>query len=145
MTEVIVMRLIVRILAPIFLLLGLIGPAGGATAAPAQSVRTEEVFAAVNMCTGEFVPLEGTVHIVSQEREDGSAFTYVTYHMKGIGDQGNRYVFNDTLHVRFKSSTGHFTADERYRLVSEGSAPNQWIIIHFDSNTGSTFEADCRG
>ena len=139
------MRSIIRLLSPLVLLLALLLPAGGAIAAPAESVRTEEVFASVNMCTGEFVALEGTVQIVSQVRADGSDHTYVMYQMKGVGDQGNRYVFGVTLQVRFNSSTGHFTADQIQRLVSVGSAPNQWIIIHFDSNTGSTFDAQCRG
>jgi hypothetical protein len=140
------MRLIIRLLTPLVLLLAMLLPAGGAIAAPAESVRTEDIWAAVNGCnTEEFIVLEGTVQIVSQVREDGSALTYVTYQMNGVGDQGNRYVLNLTFMVRFRSSTGYYSADQSLRLVSEGSAPNQWLIVHFDSDDVSTFEIDCRG
>lgn len=140
------MRLTIRLLTPLVLLLAMLLPAGGATAAPAESVRTEEIWAHVNGCnTEEYVELKGTVQIVSQVREDGSAMTYVTYQMKGVGDQGNRYVLNLTFMVRFQWSTGYYSVDQIHRLVSEGSAPNQWLIIHFDSDGVSTFEIDCRG
>lgn len=136
------MRLATRIFAPLVLLLAVLLPAGTATAAPAQSERTEQILAHVNMCTGEFVVLEGTIHIVSKEEPGGTTFFQITTNAQGVGDQGNEYVFNDSFHVRQVST--HLRVDERHRLISKGSAPNQVLIIHLDSDSGSTFEIDCR-
>ena len=137
------MRLATRIFAPLVLLLAILLPAGTATAAPAQSERTEQILAHFNMCnTGEFVVLEGTIHIVSMEEPGGTTFFQITTHAQGVGDQGNEYVFNDSFHVRSVST--HLRVDERHRLISTGSAPNQVLIFHFDSDSGSTFEIDCR-
>ena len=138
------MRLAARIFASLVLLLAVLLPAGTATAAPAQSERTEQILASYNMCnTGEYVELTGTIHIVSKEEPGGTTFFRITIHAQGAGDQGNEYVLNDSLHVR-AVSTDYFRVDERQRLISNGSAPNQVFIFHFDLDGGSTFEIDCR-
>lgn len=119
-------------------------PAGGATAAPAQTERTEAILAHFNMCNGDFVELTGTIHFVQKtDPQAGTDFILVTTHAVGVSDSGTRYVFNDTFRVR--SAPGSFSVDERHRLISEGPAPNQFLIIHFDTQNGSTFEFECRG
>lgn len=119
--------------------------AGGATAAPATSERTEYINAHFNMCNGDFVALEGTITFVEKADPDaGTAFILVTTHAEGVSDSGDRYVFNDTFKVRLKPG-GDFSLDERHRLISQGSEPNQFLIIHFDTENGSTFEFECRG
>lgn len=137
------MRSIIRFLSPLVLLLALLLPAGGATAAPAQSERTEQILAHYNMCTGEYVELTGTIHYVTKVDSDGSTFILITTHAQGAGDQGNTYVFNDSFRLRAESTD--LIVDEFHRLTSEGSAPNQVLIIHYDTVNGSTFEFECRG
>ncbi|WP_427007080.1 hypothetical protein [Pseudarthrobacter sp. H2] len=67
-------------------------PAGGATAAPAESNRTEIFTSAFNSCNGESVVLVGTYDVVNKEQQDGSFFQYITIHAQGVGDQGNEYI-----------------------------------------------------
>lgn len=138
------MRVITRLLTPLVLLLAMLLPAGGATADPAQTERTETVLAHFNMCNeGEFVVLEVDIHVVSKQEPGGTTFYRFNFHGRGVGSEGNKYVFNDTFHVRQSPQNG-FRVDERHRLISNGSETNQFLISH-TSERGSTFEVDCRG
>ncbi|MDQ0618077.1 hypothetical protein [Arthrobacter globiformis] len=138
------MRLIVRILAPIFLVLGLIGPAGAATAAPAQTERNFTFAFDFNTCNGEAIEGQGFVHVVSKEQADGSFLNRITLHAKGVGSEGNEYVMNWTQVQRFFTDHVEFTAHTR--AISKGSAPNQ--DLHATVNTATnvfTFDPVCHG
>jgi hypothetical protein len=137
------MRLVIRLLTPLLLLFAMLIPAGGATAAPARSERTETVQFSFNMCNGgEFVVMQADIHVVSKEEPGGTTFFQFKIHGQGIGDQGNEYVFNDTFHVRQSPQNG-FRVDELQRLISKGSETNQFLIAHV-RDSGSSFEVDCR-
>jgi len=138
------MRVIVRILAPIFLVLGLIGPAGVATAAPAQSDRFFTFAFDQSFCNGENIVGEGTMHIVSKVQNDGSVLERITVHAKGVGDQGNEYVMNWTQTRQYDRSNIWTTSHAR--AISKGSAPNQDLNATFNSATGEfVFEPVCHG
>src|SRR4051812_26971579 len=97
------MRVIIRILTPLALLLAFLVPAGAATAAPADSERTETIFGTVNLCNGEQVTLEGTFHTVLKVQKDGSFIRHGNVHVQGVGNQGNEYVLNDNFTSRSTS------------------------------------------
>lgn len=142
--EVITMRLIARILAPIFVVLGLLVPAGISNAAPAQSERFFVFAFDFNTCNGEFVAGEGFMHVVSKEQSDGSFLNRINLHAEGVGSQGNEYVMNWTQVQRFDST--HVEGTSHARAISKGSAPNQDLRASYNTATGEfTFEPVCRG
>lgn len=136
------MRTPTRLLIPLILLPALLLPAGGATAAPAESLRVEGFLFAINGCNGESVPMEGTTHIVSK-RQKGVLVEHVTIHGQGVGDRGNEYVLNHSF--TFRGTVDGSSSDDRIQLISKGSAPNQVLLTHFDPDTGFTVDTDCRG
>lgn len=140
------MRFLSRFFAPIFLLLAMFLPAGGANAAPAQTERTEHVHAMVNDCAGDGVTiqLEGTMHVVSKEQKDGSFFANAKIFGKGVSSTGTEYVLNLRSQVRGES-LDNFSFEDRTLLISKGSAPNELILFHFDTDTGITVTVECRG
>lgn len=138
------MRILSRILAPFILVAAMFLPAAVATAAPAESTRSEQFNDAINDCNGELVRLAVTVHIVSKENKDGSFIQRVNIHGQGTGSRGNEYIVNSTNTSRWTAG-GFFSFDERSRLISKGAEPNLVLLIHFDPDTRLTVEADCRG
>lgn len=140
----VIMRTATRILIFLVFLLAMLVPTAGATAAPADNERYETFFIRINGCNGgEVIELEGTVHMVNKQQENGS-FSYTTVHAQGIGDKGNEYVANATFKSRLTSS-GSRTVEETFRLNSKGAAPNDVVVFSIESDGQPTFEPDCRG
>lgn len=139
----IIMRFIIRFLAPLALLLAFLAPTGTAVAAPADSERFETLTLHFNDCNGEVVLAEGTVHIVTKVQKDGTFLFHFNLHAKGVGSQGNEYVIN--WNGKSQSDQNSFSFAQRILAISKGSAPNQVLIFRGDSDGNFTFEADCRG
>ncbi|MDQ0618079.1 hypothetical protein [Arthrobacter globiformis] len=139
------MRPIIRLLAPLALLLAMLLPAGGATAAPAQTERTETFVFQFNTCNGEFVAGDGIFHTVFKPQKDGGFIAHFNINATGAGNQGNEYVMNWVGKSRFVPSPSDFSFQERFLAISKGSAPNQVIISRFDGDGIPTFEVECRG
>jgi hypothetical protein len=136
-------RLATRIFTPLALLLALLLPAGVATAAPPLIQRGHEFSTDINACNGELITLEGGFQFITKLQENGLVVQQLTLHATGTGDQGNQYVLNVT--ELFKTDADGLLVQRR-ELVSEGSAPNQQLVIILDFNTGAiSIEADCRG
>lgn len=140
------MRLTMRIIAPLVLFSAILLPAGGATAAPAQSTRTDVVTYQLNDCNGDFILAEGTSHSLTKFQEDGTIFVHSQMHVKGVGPTGIKYVlnYNDT-YTATPDPENYQTITARARLISNGSAPNQVVILTYNSVSGPTAETDCRG
>lgn len=142
------MRLIARILAPIFLVLGLIAPASVASADPAETTKAFTFTFGINTCNGnEVVEGEGTFHYVTKEQKNG-VFAYSHIYGQGIGSLGNEYVFYSNGKFTFKESSSpilQFDFHERLMLVSKGSAADQVILVHVNQDGLVRFETDCTG
>lgn len=134
------MRLVIRVLAPLVLLLTMLLPATGATAAPAVIQRDKEITTDVNACNGETILVHAKFQFVTIALNNGQAIQHLSYHGTGIGDQGNEYVLNVSEHVR----TSESELIQRRVLVSKGSAPNQHILIILVGDD-VFIESDCRG
>ena len=142
------MRLIIRILAPIVLVLGAIGTAGGAAAAPAVIERTPHFVGVFNLCNGgELVWIDGTIKTVTITQKDGSTLTNLTYHADGTdGTQGNDYIANEKIQIR--DASDHYSLDIHTLFISKGSAPNQKITHRLDitpEDIKVTDKTECRG
>lgn len=137
------MRLVIRILAPIALLVAFLAPAATASADPAESERHQSYNSGINTCNGEYVEVKGSFHIVTKLQKDGTYLHRYVYQGTGLGDQGNRYVMNTTN--RLTASSSEFSQDIRVLMVSQGSAPNQVIIVHFNPDGSTSTTTDCRG
>ena len=128
--------------------LALLVPAGAASAAPVESIREEQVRLAINFCNGDTVVVTGILHTVQKVAADGSVSLRVQYHAKGTSTRGDKYEVS--LIRKFeRDAPGNFTEVIRTSLISQGSAPNQTIIIHssFTTDGGFVFEAEnfCKG
>lgn len=140
------MRFIIRFLAPLVLLLAMLLPAGGATAAavPPTLERFEVIVGGINFCNGESVLAQGTYYAVTKEQKDGTFVSHVNLSAQGIGDQGNEYVLNSNGLAKF-DDFGNYSFNQRFTAISMGSAPDQVLIVRGDSDGGVTFEPVCRG
>lgn len=135
------MRLVIRILAPLALLLAFMSPAGPAVAAPAESVRFYDFAFDFNNCNGEAIEGQGTVHTVSKVQTDGRFLFHFDLHAQGIGSLGNEYVMIWNGYER--SDQDGFTLVQHIHAISKGSAPNQEVIFLGDDENGFSFEVDC--
>lgn len=145
--EVIIMRLIVRILAPIFLVLGLIGPASAASAAPAITEKLFTTTFHINNCGAtEEIEGEGTLQIIEKWQQDGSILVSIHLYGEGVGSTGNEYVFNHNARS-FQTDPGATTFDavERVVLVSKGPGLNQAMLLQTNQDGIVRFERDCTG
>jgi hypothetical protein len=137
-----IMRLVIRILTPVLFLLAMLLPAGGAVASPPASHGGAIVYS-FSTCNGELIVGEGFAASVFKTQQDGSVLVHYTIHATAVGNN-NEYVLNldefDQL-----SASGDYSSDFRVLMVSKGSAPNEWLLIHFDPVTGVTVTSDCRG
>jgi hypothetical protein len=137
------MRSLIRILAPLALLLTLLVPVGVSSASPAISEHFETFVFEFNTCNREVVSGVGTIHFVTKEQKDGTFIQHYNLHGEGVGGpQGNEYVFNSN--GKFRTSATEFSFDERIRVISKGSAPNQWVRFRLKDGQ-STSETECRG
>jgi hypothetical protein len=137
------MRTLVRILTPLTAPLAVLLPAGAANADPPDIQTGHEFFTEINACNGESVSMEGDFRIIDKRQEDGDAVQHVLLRAKGTGNQGNEYV----LHVDelFKDDADRELVQHRV-LISQGSVPNQDVLIVLNFNTGEiSIEAVCRG
>lgn len=137
------MRLFTRILAPLVLLLALLLPAGPATSAPASVFEQPISANAFNPCNFEQIAFNGTYRVVTIQNENGTFNQFLTISGKGIGNQGNEYIFTYTENTR--STTANFTADRGFHVVSKGSAPNYWLKTRFTDQGVDFGKAECRG
>lgn len=139
----VIMRIAIRIFAPLVLLFAMLVPVGAATAAPGASERFEDSFFGFYTCSGEFVEGEGTVHLVNKLRKDGSVSAHFSFHATGTGDLGNEYV----MHSGGKSfnSSDTFSFRQRIMRISKGPALNQVGILRVSPDGKFTFTAECRG
>jgi len=93
-------------------------------------------FSVFNECTGEWVMLEGDVHLVLTEvvRDDGTIQRRQNGNARGWGvgeESGAVYVFNENFHFNRTITTGTAfsrSADIYTRLVGLGDTPNQRMI-----------------
>lgn len=136
------MRFVIRILTPVLFLLAMLLPAGGAAAAPGQTGHGEAVVFAFNTCAGDSVVANGFANSVFVVHRDGSVFVHYTINATAVS--GNEYVLNAQEIIKV-SDSGGYSQDDRFLMVSKGSAPNEWLLIHFDSVTGVTVTSECRG
>jgi hypothetical protein len=121
-------------------------PAGLAAADPAEVSHNQALGALFSLCTGETVEFTGMAHTVDKPFADGSFRTKILITGTGRGASGIEYVVHfDTLIVR--ASTGAIVLDdERTTLVSKGSAPNQEVRFHFESDSPDViFTVECHG
>lgn len=138
------MRSTLRLLAPLVLLLAMLLPAGGASAAPAQVERSVQFSGVFSNCNGEAVGVLGTIHLVIKEQKDGSFLSNGKVSGKAVASSGNEYVLNLISQGRGES-VDDVSFEDRALLISRGSAPNELIIFRFDPDTGGTIEFECRG
>ncbi len=139
------MRAFIRFLAPPALLLTLLAPAGAATAAPATSERGEDVIFLVNSCNnGELIQGQVTFHGIFKQQKNDTFIQHFNFHGTAVGDQGNEYVLNDNFKVESTNDFSSESLEERLRLISKGSAPNEVVIFRLEDGE-FTVESDCRG
>jgi hypothetical protein len=116
--------------------LSLIVPTGAAQAAGLVVQQRDDTFdiQSSNTCNGEFVELEGTSQLVVIANPDGTFTFQFRVQAKGTTTvTGTEYVLNLFRKSDFDSSGGfEIKGDAREVLVSQGSAPNQQVIFHFD-------------
>jgi hypothetical protein len=140
------MRAIFRILAPLALLLSLLVPAGAATADStnaAVSERDTTFSVLVNDCTGETIRVEGALHVDYEVQLDWAILVHVEAQGEAFGSQGNEYVFNESYDKRL--TLGDYSLDYRAILTSQGSAPDEALLIHYDPSSGLAYELECNG
>lgn len=141
------MRFIIRFLTPLVLLLAMLLPAGGATAAPAVPPTPEQfefIIGGLTFCNGETVLGQGTYSTLTKEQKDGTFVSHINLNGQGVGDQGNEYVLNWNGIAKF-DDFGNFWGHGTFTSISKGSAPDEWVIFRGDSDGGVTFETVCRG
>lgn len=137
------MRTVVRFLTPLVLLLAMLLPAGGASAAPAVTIRTETFMATENNCNnGELIVLEGFIQEVLKETKDGR-FQISVLHGQATDDQGNEWVLNDTFQFT-QEGTDTVRFYNHVRLIRNGSETNQYATVHITENR-TNVEFHCRG
>lgn len=133
------MRFITRILTPLAFLLAMLLPAGAAIADPAVIFRGGETTTEVNGCNGESIVVNARFQFVTITQKNGETINRLSYHSTGIGDQGNEYVLNVTELIK----DGELV--QRREMISQGSAPNEQILIILPATGGIIIESDCRG
>lgn len=119
--------------------------------------RTPVVIDLFNSCTGEFVQINGEVHtqFTPANQEHGAHFR-MNATGTGVGEvTGIEYVFSQTFHQQIKNAPSgafEFTGEDTIRLISKGSAENEFMLVRFgfavdaDGNFESFFTAEeiCR-
>ncbi len=58
-----------------------------------------------------------------------------------VGSQGDEYVLDESHSEEF--AFGDYTFDYRAQLISQGSAPDEVLLVHYDPDSGLTFETEC--
>lgn len=122
--------------------------AGAAPAAAEVNFNTRQIVEEfrINSCDGTFIVLTGWLHGVNHLNKDGSQDLYVNEHVTGVAEDGTRYLLNGQrkVHNEFDPPSGVF--EVHTMLVSQGSAPNEQVVITFPFPEGE-FEIDteCRG
>lgn len=132
------MRSVIRTLAPAALLVAMLVPAGAATAA------TEYVkpFAfAVDDCDGGTIRGEGSLQAVYEIQPDWSISVEGDAQGTAVDSQGNEYVFDESHSEEF--APGDYTFDYRAQLISQGSGPDEVLLIHYGLGRGLTFDIEC--
>lgn len=138
------MRLFIQILTALAFALAMALPGGGAVAAPAVVERTEDfTTAAFDSCSGQFVTLSGTFHVVTKQNADGSSTQRVAFNATGTGEDGTEYVLNETQTTQTVGTD--VVLDDRNVLVSRGSAPNQRALVHIAASGEVTARIACTG
>lgn len=132
------MRAALGLLAPAALLLSLLAPAGAATAA---TEHVEPFSFNVDDCDGGSIQGEGTLRAAYEMQSDWSTIVEGDAQGTAVGSHGNQYVFEESHTERFPF--GHYTFDYRAQLMSQGSAPDEVLLIHYGLGSGLTFEIEC--
>lgn len=132
------MRAVLRILAPTALLLSLLAPAGAATAA---SGHVEPFSFTVDDCEGGTIQGEGTLRADYEVQPDWSIRVEGEAQGTAVGSQGDEYVLDESHSEEF--AFGDYTFDYRAQLISQGSAPDEVLLVHYDPDSGLTFETEC--
>ena len=112
--------LVSMLLAVVYLL-----PASATASATQQEVPISG--SVVNPCNDEIVTWSGVAHFVFNTVSDGSGGfnAQLNIHLTGTGDQGNRYVGEQTQHFSVHVQPGQVvTETSHFTGVSQGSAPN---------------------
>jgi hypothetical protein len=116
----------------------------------------------INLCTGELMSLQYNAHAVTSScvKKDGTTSfrVHIEFHETGVGlTSGTRYVFNQQTFEKVVDPPGcPFSESETTRVVavSQGSAPNEQILIKFDLSVDANcqltvgppiFDVDCHG
>ncbi len=138
------MRRIIKSLASLTICAGLLlGIAVPAAADVIVNQRNSQIELRTNSCTGEFLVLSGSLHVVIKSNKDGSIDTHVNGHLTGTSEQGTDYMLNAQRQIH---SAGPFNDITIHTvLVSNGSSPNEHTIITISADGTSSVEIDCRG
>jgi hypothetical protein len=136
------MRAILRILAPLALLLSLLAPAGAATADTALAERDKTFSVDVADCNGGTIRIDGAVHVDYEFQPDWSVQVRIEAQGEARGSQGNEYVFDESYEKRL--TLDDYSLDYRATLTSQGPAPDEALLIHYDPTGGLAYEIDCR-
>ncbi|MBB5749991.1 hypothetical protein [Micrococcus sp. TA1] len=132
------MRAVLRTLVPAALFLSLLAPAGAANAA---TERVEPFSFTVDDCEGGTIRGEGTLQAAYEIQPDWSISVEGDARGTAVGDQGNEYVLEESHSEVF--ALGDYTFDYRADLISQGSAPDEVLLVHYDPGSGLTFETEC--
>ncbi len=132
------MRAVLRTLAPAALFLTLLVPAGPATAA---TEHVKPFSFTVDDCDGGTIRGEGTLQAAYEIQPDWSISVEGDAQGTAVGSQGNEYVFDESHSEDF--AFGDYTFDYRAELISQGSAPDEVLLIQYGLGNGLTFEIEC--
>jgi len=119
-------------------------------AAVVSNARTQTInVPLVNICTGEAIPLTGTIHEVISVTETGTGVVHVVvhtnWHMVGTSlTTGQSVVFNDIAISIFPDINNNFfegTDEFISKFISKGGAPNAVLRFkyHLTINANGTF------
>lgn len=140
------MRVAIRLFTAFLTLFFLLLPAGAVHAAPAVVYGGSFVEEHINTCNDELVTLAGTWQVITHSSDNGNVGGNVgqlIVRAEGVGDQGNRYVWQVKEINKLDANP---VLVQRHELVSLGSAPNQQIRLFLNYATGDiVIETVCTG
>jgi hypothetical protein len=145
------MRTFHRILAGVGVVLATAIPASSAVAAPAQVDRVGYSAGFYTSCAdeGKIVDVNGTYHLVTQTKADGSVTYHLSIKAKGVRDDGMLYVLNENNIVK-EGADGSLILKDQFRVIRSGSSQNLLEFVGFTISasgelTLTTFRSVCVG
>ncbi|MEW1950988.1 hypothetical protein AB0280_17270 [Pseudarthrobacter sp902506025] len=138
------MRINPRMFAVPVAVVTLLVSAGGASAAPPEVIKENDVTGLViNGCNSEeVILLDGIFRTVIKTSADGTTKQLAFIHLTGTGTSGSKYVVNQSLQDNFNGTT--FSGSTFSVLVSQGPQPNETVTFSWDGDNFSA-ESVCHG